>query len=201
MKTITGSHPQDADGQKPASWYDEAFKLPAYNVHYTNSSSYFSWAVIADRILRSGCKSVLDIGCGPGQFASLLYDKGIKEYTGIDFSPVSIQKASDRCPFYKFVLADLAASDIMEKIAPSCVTALEVLEHIENDIVLLQKIPSATLFLGTVPNFPYPSHVRHFQNMEEVSQRYEALFSRFRVDEFRLKPDGSILFVMEGVKI
>ena len=50
------------------------------------------WTVLADRIRRSGAKSVLDIGCGPGQFAACLFDMaGIETYTGLDFSAEAIR--------------------------------------------------------------------------------------------------------------
>ncbi|NIV18191.1 MAG: methyltransferase domain-containing protein, partial [Woeseiaceae bacterium] len=74
--------------------------------HYTLSKYYPFWAVIADRAVRYGANSILDIGCGAGQFASLLYDKGLREYCGIDFSRKRIEHARLVCPDFTFVVKD-----------------------------------------------------------------------------------------------
>ena len=69
----------------PSAWYDWAYgETPAYHAHYSDSGYYFLWSVIVDRMLRAGVRQVLDLGCGPGQVAALLYDKGMREYRGLD---------------------------------------------------------------------------------------------------------------------
>ena len=55
---------------KEADWYDEIYRQPHdYQAHYTQSRYYFLWSVIADRLIRSGVRRVLELGCGTGQFA------------------------------------------------------------------------------------------------------------------------------------
>jgi len=67
-------------------FYDRSFRqADHWHRHYTESRYYSSWAVIADRIARVNPKSVVDVGCGCGQFATLLRDKGIPRYLGVDF--------------------------------------------------------------------------------------------------------------------
>jgi len=48
-------------------------------------------------------------------------------------------------------------------------TPTEFLEHIEHDLDVIRFIRPRTYFVGTVPNFPYVSHVRHFQDCDEVT--------------------------------
>jgi hypothetical protein len=59
-----------AEGEKGAEWYDASFERGRHwRRHYTESPYYFIWTVIADRVLRAGGRSILEIGCGSGQLA------------------------------------------------------------------------------------------------------------------------------------
>ncbi len=48
-----------------------------------------------------------DFGCGPGQTTKFLYDKGIKNITGIDLSPAMVSVAQKLSPQIKFETGDL----------------------------------------------------------------------------------------------
>ncbi|MDI5789533.1 class I SAM-dependent methyltransferase [Bacillus licheniformis] len=37
-------------------------------------------------------ETIVDIGCGTGRFAKLLYDKGYRKYLGIDFPKECLKK-------------------------------------------------------------------------------------------------------------
>jgi len=195
-----GRAPEQA-GQKDAAWYDKAFaSVPEYRVHYTQSGYYFLWSVISDRIVRSGVERVLDLGCGPGQFASLLYDKGIRAYRGLDLSSTSVEMARKRCPGFEFLVQDLGKPDALQGFAYDCIVTLEFLEHVHFDLDVIQRIRPGTKFFATVPNFPYVSHVRHFTDAAQVSLRYQSYFSEFTVDDFLENEVGKTFFLMEGVK-
>lgn len=188
-------------GVRDAEWYDRIYEQPLdYLKHYSQSRYYFLWTVVADRILRSGARSVLDLGCGPGQFATLLRDKGIKEYVGLDFSPRSIAIASKACPEFEFVVEDALSTRHLSNVSYDAVTALEFLEHVEMDREILQRIPLGTTFYGTVPNFPYTSHVRHFRNCDEVGARYREFLTDFEVESFLGNPEGTTYFLFQGVR-
>jgi len=186
---------------KEADWYDDIYKQPFdYQYHYTQSRYYFLWSVIGDRMIRSGVRRILDLGCGPGQFASFLYDKGLKDYCGLDFSQEAIAIAKRRCPFYEFVLTDIRECDILEVADYDCVVALEFLEHVDRDTKIIERIRPKTKFYGTVPNFPYISHVRHFLDEGEVRSRYHHFFSYFHVDKFLQNLSGMTYYLIEGIK-
>ena len=188
-------------GEKGSDWYDQSFENHEHwKMHYTESPFYFLWAVIADRIFLNHVESVLDIGCGPGQFAQLLVDKKIMNYTGIDFSKKRIDWAKRVCPGYTFVFADVFSSNIIDKVQYEAVTCLEFLEHVENDVGLIARIPTGKKFFGSVPNFLFDSHVRYFKDMDEVADRYESQFSEFRVDEFLKNSTGRKYFLLYGIK-
>jgi 2-polyprenyl-3-methyl-5-hydroxy-6-metoxy-1,4-benzoquinol methylase len=187
-------------GTKESEWFDQMYKLTGdYHLHYTRSRYYWLWNVISDRIIRASVKRVLDLGCGLGQFASLLYDKGIEQYSGIDFSAQAVDMAKQGCPSFEFKLADIVNSDILEREDYDCVVALEFLEHIECDKEVMNRLRPGTKFFGTVPNFPDPSHVRHFLVDTDVILRYQECFSELEVDTF-LQDDKEeiVYFLIEG---
>ncbi len=192
--------PQPA-GEKSANWYDAHYAdTPEYHIHYTQSSYYFLWAVLADRIIRSGVERILDLGCGPGQVASLLWDKGIKRYRGLDLSPKCIEMAKGRCPNFEFLVTDLGRPEAMEGFDYDCIVTLEFLEHVHFDLAVIERIRRGTKMFATVPNFPYVSHVRHFADVQEVETRYGRYFSEFSVDAYLENQEGKSFFLMEGIK-
>ena len=187
--------------EKNAEWYDSAYNsTEAYHCHYTASHYYFMWTVVADRLRRSGACRILDLGCGPGQFASLLRDRGWRYYSGVDFSPRAIELAQQTCPDFGFHLVDLADSDVLEQEDYDVIVTMEFLEHVEFDLDVVRKIRPGTTVLATVPNFPYTSHVRHFNNEREVHERYASEFCDFRIDAFVENDAGKTYFLFEGSK-
>jgi len=170
-------------------------------VHYTQSKYYFLWSVIADRLISSGAKGILEIGCGSGQLAHLLYDKGIKEYVGFDFSPNRIKWAKNNCPGFIFVTADAHETDLYEKKFYDAVVCTEFLEHIQKDINVLENIRPGAKFYGSVPNRQGKTHVRYFKDSNEVYERYSKVFNPLQVESFPADPAREIVyFLMEGKK-
>lgn len=186
--------------ERDSSFYDKNFlNSNHYSKHYTKSPYYTLWAILVDRILHTNITSILDIGCGPAQLALFLRDNGITNYLGIDFSHERIKQARKICPEFKFVEANVFKTDLFEKYHYECVICTELLEHIENDIELIQRILPGTHFWGTVPNFPYKSHVRFFKNSEEVFDRYGKYFKSLKVDTHLNNTTGSKYFIMDGI--
>ena len=185
--------------EQPPEFYNEHFFKAAHlQGHYTQSPYYPLWTVIADRLQRAQAKKVLDIGCGPGQVACLLHDKGIPEYLGIDFSSAQIEQALKVCPDYNFITADIFNTDLLQTYSYDCVLTTEFLEHVEQEIDVLTQIKPGTFILATVPNFTAPGHVRYFDSKEKVYERYEQYFDSFRVDEHLADFDITKFYILEG---
>ena len=189
--------------QKASSWYDAHFAgSEEFKKHYTKSVYYACWTIICDRLLRHKVTSILDIGCGPGQFASLLSENADNvQYLGLDFCAEAIRMAESVCPACRFLEADVFVDRNLEDLDYDAVVSLEFLEHVEDDIPVLQRIRPGTLFIGSVPNFPSASHVRHFTNAEEVTERYGHLSAGFTVHKHLLSSVGQFLYVMEGTRL
>ncbi len=201
--SLAGSqHRGTEDGtEQPASFYDDSFlKHDHWRRPYYQSRFYPKWAVIVDRIQHNGTRCVLDVGCGAGQFAKFLDEKGVAKYVGIDFSPERIKWATEICPRFEFVLGDVFATDLFDSLGYDTVVCTEFLEHVEQDLEVLHRIRPGTRVFATVPNIVGPEHVRHFETIEQVQERYASLFDGFQVDEHLEMRPGRKYFLMDGIK-
>jgi len=186
-------------GERGAEWYDASFDVCGdWSRHYTESEYYFLWSVIADRVLRTGARSILEIGCGTGQLACLVRDKAACQYIGFDFSQKRIQHAQKAYPGLSFVQQDAFQTDLFTTCDYDTVVCTEFLEHVEGDTVILSRIRKGSRFYGTVPNFPFVSHVRHFHDENEVQSRYAGYFLDLRVDKFLADAKGKAFYLLDG---
>lgn len=121
---------------------------------------------------------IIDLGCGIGSFAKFLKTLNYKKYIGIDFSEKSIIKAKERFPDYEFICGNLKII-LTDKICKKMMkngkvfVCFEVLEHIENDKEIIKLLPDNSLLIFSVPNISGHGHVRWFNNMQEVEDRYK----------------------------
>jgi SAM-dependent methyltransferase len=186
-------------GERPAVWYDDIYRSSReYGRHYTQSRYYALWSVVADRLMCSGAKRILELGCGPGQFARLLADKGITEYCGLDFSAAAVETARALCPAFEFHATDIRQEGVLESLEYDCCLALEFLEHVENDTEILRRLRQGSRFYATVPNFADTAHVRHFTGVPAIEARYGECFSEYRVDPHRANGEGLMFFLIEA---
>ncbi len=188
----------------PASWYDDAYAaVDEYTKPYSESRYLPVWEAICERIPRGA--SVLEVGCGPAQFARMIHDRAISSsYVGFDFSRAAIELARKNLPGTRLEVADARTTDLFTSVDYDTVVCTEVLEHILDDVPIIQRIPKGKQLLATVPNFDYESHVRFFANADEVRARYGSLFESLDITEHchAGDPDGShgVFFLMNGVR-
>jgi len=120
--------------------------------------------------------TVVDMGCGIGMFAEVVFKTGYTKYLGIDFSPTMINKSKKRVPEAEFIVGNLKNEETQKTIKNYKIfVLLEVLEHIEDDLGVIRSIPINSLVVLSVPNFGGEFHVRHFNSELEVMKRYDKL--------------------------
>jgi len=125
---------------------------------------------------------IIEIGCGTGQLAELLINNKFNYVLGFDFSKEAIDISKKRCIANTNKFKNININDFdFNSIDYNCVVSLEVFEHINNDIDIIQLIPKNSKVVFSVPNFDDPAHVRYFENEEEVIDRYSKLFSEFNI--------------------
>jgi SAM-dependent methyltransferase len=192
----------EVGSERQSDYYDRQYDASEeYRCHYADSLYFFFWRVLVDRIQPANVRCLFDIGCGPGQLALFLQDRGLQKYVGLDFSPTAIRMASLLCPSYEFVCGDAATSDLFNTLDYDVVLSTEFLEHVERDLEIIDRIRPGTRMYGSLPNFPHPAHVRHFNSAKEIYNRYSSRFTGFRVDEFASGCEGLTFFVFEGVRV
>lgn len=181
-------------GEASASYYDAIFRASSKYAQHGSVSEYACvWRAMADLLISAGTRRALDLGCGPGQFAEYLHENIANlAYTGIDFSEVAIQQARVRCPDYRFEVVSLPNPRAVQQFDCDAVVCTEVLEHIDQDLLLLESIPTGVEVFGTVPNFDSFGHVRYFRSAAQVAQRYGHLFLGFQVTPIALSPTSTI---------
>jgi SAM-dependent methyltransferase len=198
----TPSRTAQPAGEKDSGWYDRAFEdNPAHDAHYTESPYYPIWTVILDRVRTETDKSILEVACGTGQLARALLDRGlIDSYYGFDFSPKRIHHAQRVTPELKFEVQDAFGTDVYDTVRYRMLIATEFLEHVQDDLLVLRRLRRGTRFIGTVPNYPWKSHLRHFKDVPEVASRYGELFTGLDIVPILRKKTGETIFVMDGWK-
>ena len=188
--------------ERASGWYDRMFsRARHYHEPYNSSRYYFLWAVIADRLRRDGVGRVLDIGCGTGQLAALLFDQGIEEYVGLDFSPTAVAHAQRMAPRGRYVVGDARHADIYTSAEYDVLICTEVLEHIEEDLYVVTRFPPAAHCVFSVPNYDDAGHVRVFPDSSAVSERYRPYFTALDVATFpNVGSARNVIFLAEGTR-
>jgi 2-polyprenyl-3-methyl-5-hydroxy-6-metoxy-1,4-benzoquinol methylase len=168
-----------------SNYYDEVFRNGGsecmYFLRYDESPWYNLWKFIIDQIKNDvKLQHILDIGCGPGQFAQQVNDTlpDIK-YIGIDFSQTAISQAKNRVPTFSFLKED-AVSFNYDSIQYDVVVTTEFLEHISSDLEVLAKIRKDTLIFASFPNLDSEGHVRFYSKdfeiaCDEIKTRYSKI--------------------------
>lgn len=124
---------------------------------------------------------VVDLACGTGRFAEQLRRRGHGPYIGLDFSPATIAAAEAYVPLFdvdtdwacEFQLCDLREwSPDPNRSSVTIYTCLETLEHLEDDIDLIRRIPPGHTVIFSVPNYGGEAHLRVFENAGDAIHRY-----------------------------
>ena len=165
------------------------------------SSYYPAWKnALSYMLLLNRNIKILEIGCGAGQFANLLFDNGFVNYMGFDYAEEGVKLSRQNNPEHQddFFVADAFTTPEVAS-RQGLIICFEVLEHIDNDIELLNRIQKGTKMLLSVPNFDDPYHVRFFSSEKEVYDRYSETVQIYDVNKFELRP-GYCLYYVIGEK-
>ncbi len=194
---------QIRSGSRAASsaYYDAVFSdSPKYQQSGLNSEYAPIWKEIVEYLCDNKATSILDLGCGPGQFAEFVAaHMPSAKYVGLDFSRIAIAHARQRCPNYLFEKRELPISSFDGLPCFDTVVCTEVLEHVENDREILAALPVRTTIVATVPNFDSFGHIRIFRNEAEVRERYGRLFDNLSVHGIGLSV-YNIIWIMYGYR-
>jgi 2-polyprenyl-3-methyl-5-hydroxy-6-metoxy-1,4-benzoquinol methylase len=167
--------------QRNSSWYDQRYlqKRDKYRKAPKDLPAYYSnWEYAALYAKRNHLCKIVDFGCGPAHFASVIAEHfpGVLSYTGYDFSRTAIEMAKKAAPYpwATFCFSDIADVSIAYD-SHTLFTCFELLEHIDNDLEFIERLPSSAPLIFTVPGFDSASHARSFSSTGHVRARYKGL--------------------------
>lgn len=167
---------------KGSEYYDDIYKTSeVYQAFYKDSRYYILWTQIIQLLKQFPKPKILEIGCGTGQLAHYLYDEGYRNYNGFDFSPEAIAIARKTVP-QSFAVANAFEKDSYN-IDYNVVIAAEFLEHVDDDMAVLDNIREGTAIILTLPTFDDPAHVRFFKTRRQLHNRYYT-----RIDDMKIIP-------------
>ena len=177
--------------QRPET-YDAMFEVGGsqgvFDLPYRRSPYYPMFKAVRAVLRRQNVKSVLEVGCGTGGMAHMLFDSMQTKYRGFDFSTVAIDKARKRTGRADaFFAGDATVARTYESVSYEAIVCTEVLEHIENDLLAISHWKPGALCVCSVPNYDADTHVRHFHSADEVRERYGNLLDIEQI-ETRCKP-------------
>jgi SAM-dependent methyltransferase len=142
--------------------------------------------------------SVLDLGCGSGEFASMVKYR----YCGIDKNPLKIESAKQLNPGKRFLCMDALSAPRYFKYF-DYITAFEFLEHIYFDIELINMMPIGQKFIFSVPNYWSKNHVRVYDE-EIIRERYMWSLDIKFIEEFVIYKriiDSNIIYLCYARKL
>jgi len=171
--------------EKDSSFYNHYIDKKSYSAPLYQSNAIKLYRK-AETYLPNKNVNILDMGCGSGRFAKLLYMLDYKNYYGVDFACDVVKAAKFYVPNYKFDCADLfKISNTFNKF--DVFICLEILEHIHKDMELISTIPRDKQVIFSVPNFYSRSHVIAYRNVKDVMDRYKDLliFKNFHIERRR----------------
>lgn len=178
-----------------SSSYDKMYsESSSYRMHYSELVYYKAWKHIAGKLHRDD--KILDLGCGPGHLANLIYDIGITgSYTGIDFSEVAIKMAKAKVPAFEFITGDLRDIDYIGYQDRTLIST-EAFEHMENDIELIKRLPKSRIIFS-VPNFICSTHYRMYNSESFIRNYYKDVMSITSVTAFNIG-GNRVIFVVDA---
>jgi SAM-dependent methyltransferase len=157
------------------------------------------WAVLAEHVRRSGAQSVIEVGCGSGEFARLLRDLGIVNYLGLDTNSARLARARSACPEYRFDVADVFLTNHLRSEDYDVAVMTGFLEFVRWDLVALELVRPHRRVLGTVTAGDEPGRVRQFTSAGQVLDHYSPVLRDLRVEPIHL-PHGRTAFLFDGIK-
>jgi SAM-dependent methyltransferase len=183
---------------------DKVYSVSEEYLKKTDDSQYLPvWKRVLALLKSINATSIVDIGCGPGQFAEFIKENlPYVHYTGVDFSSTAISQAKKRVDDKRFVFYERNVDELdsLDSFNADVFIFLEVLEHIDADRALISKLPPKSDAIFSVPDFDSFSHVRFFNSISQARERYSPMLSIKEDFEVKLSSSATIYLLYGTVK-
>lgn len=112
--------------------------------------------LLTDLKSRLSLRTVIDVGCGVGFYASLLHDLGF-DVLAVDGRPENVEEGRNRYPHLKFEVADAQDPSLAKLGQFDLVFCLGLLYHLENPFRVIRSFAELTSKATIVEGMVYPS--------------------------------------------
>jgi SAM-dependent methyltransferase len=132
--------------------------------------------------------NVADLGCGQGNFTSVMADKRQKTevYIGVDQNLGQIQVARKAYPGWRFVYGDFQDPKVRQEYERfEAYLLLGVLDGMADDLGFLESIPSGKHLVMDFRREPAEGSLRHFPDSADFRDRYSSLISIRGIGTYR----------------
>ena len=162
--------------EQTSATYDEMFSeggyQGCYDLPYKYSPYFPMYKAVFQLLEKHQAKSILEVGCGSGAFAQMVFDSFKGDYAGFDFSNVAIEQCQKRTGRpASFKVGDATNSEAYSG-DYDAIVCTEVLEHVPGDLSCIELWSNGKLCICSVPNYDSKYHVRYFTSDREVRERY-----------------------------
>jgi SAM-dependent methyltransferase len=130
----------------------------------------FAWQNVSE-----GGAAHLDFGCGNGTFLATLKNKGIARLVGVDICREAVRKACDEFPDLQIVHISRTFPLPFNDGEFSSITVLDVIEHIDEQQILLRELNRVLKDDGTLVVTVPGRHIFSFLDMGNLKFRFPGL--------------------------
>ncbi len=142
-----------------------------------------------------GIRNVADLGCGAGNFVSIMTKRRMRPemYVGIDFNHDQISIAKAAYPGWKFIYGDFTSERIrMEYDRFDAYLMIDLLDSMDDDISFLQSLPEGKHLVFTLPRFEREGARFFASEGKEINDRYSSIIKLKSVGRFKVARTGEV---------
>ncbi len=142
---------------------------------------------------------VFEFACGDPFFAKTVLERvEVEKYVISDFSPIVLELVHEELDYYaqcemklmdarKLVESDFAGFNVIMCLG---------LEHIQNDLEIISKMPRDAFFFFSTSNASWDSHYRWFLSKEGIEQQYNKLLEILDISTVTWPANGAAKWIV-----
>jgi hypothetical protein len=185
---------------KPVDYYSEDYRKVGFE--YYSSGHYRQRNLLfAPMIQRLKPRRVFEFCGAEGDLAEILLKTcpTIELYLHTDFCPEAVAYTRQRLKAYP--QAQVKQLDIDKDYAAVCWSNFDTiistaLEHVENDVPILTSIQPHSNIALCLPNMQWEGHVRSYNGLHDILQRYGELLRIIEYMEVPISPEGICKYLL-----
>jgi 2-polyprenyl-3-methyl-5-hydroxy-6-metoxy-1,4-benzoquinol methylase len=181
----------------PAGGFDLTDKS-GENSFWVRSRNRLFKRIVYDHLAPMGKTKFLEIGCGTGNFIQQIAENENLEITGSEIYLKGLLYAKNNLPNVEFIQFDVTQGCIGEEF--DLIVALDVIEHIENDLAAISNINRMLCKSGRLI-ISVPQHMFLWSKLDEIvkhKRRYSRreLVTKLQENGFDISYSTSFLFAL-----